>query len=366
MVGIDLHSNNLFCGITDVQGRRLWDKKLPCELGGVLNALQPYRERIDTVAVESTFNWYWLVDGLQDHGYQVVLANPAAIVQYEGLKYTDDQSDCFFLAELLRLKILPLGHICDRKIRSVRDLLRRRMGLVHQRTALMLSLKSHHARLLGQPLATGRVKAMTPSEGAELFSDSADRLVAEVQLRLMRQFDQEIDTIEKTVRARASGMPCYHLLQSLPGVGKILALTITLETAGIERFADAGHYASYCRCVDSKRVSNQKKKGSNNVRNGNAYLAWAWVEAANFARRFDEPCRRFHDRKTAQVNAIVATKALACKLAKAAWHIMSQNLPYNPQQMFPQKSICCLGRGDKKPLDNAAQPHLSPGQNHLP
>jgi len=147
MAGIDLHSNNWFCAIVDMEGKRVFEKKRPCDLESVLRALQPFKKRLEKIAVESTYNWYWLADGLQDHGYAVVLANPAGMQQYDGLKHADDKSDGFFLAEMLRLKILPTGHICERQWRSVRDLLRRRMGLVHQRTSLILSLKSLHTRM---------------------------------------------------------------------------------------------------------------------------------------------------------------------------------------------------------------------------
>jgi transposase len=104
MSGIDLHSNNLFCGIVDVDGKRVFEKRLPCNLPSVLNALKPFKDLLQTIAVESTFNWYWLVDGLQDAGYNVVLAHPTEMAQYNGKKHTDDNSDAFFLAELLRLK----------------------------------------------------------------------------------------------------------------------------------------------------------------------------------------------------------------------------------------------------------------------
>src|SRR2546423_11315304 len=92
---------------------------------------------------------------------------------------------------------------------------------------------------------------------------------------------------------------------------------------------------SYCRTVAAERTSNSKKKGENNAKCGNKYLAWAFVEAANFAKRYDERCRKFYDRKAAQANKIVATKALACKLAKAAWHMMKNNQPYDASRMFP-------------------------------
>jgi transposase len=107
MAGIDLHSNNLFCGIVNQDGKRILEKRLPCELGTILSALRPFRKRLETIAVESTYNWYWLVDGLQDAGFKTVLANPAGMQQYNGLKHADDKSDAFFLAEMLRLGILP-------------------------------------------------------------------------------------------------------------------------------------------------------------------------------------------------------------------------------------------------------------------
>jgi transposase len=336
MAGIDLHSNNLFCAIVDMEGKRVFEQRLPCHLESVLQALKPFKKRLEKIAVESTYNWYGLVDGLQDHGYPVVLANPAAMQQYDGLKHADDKSDGFFLAEMLRLNILPTGHICDRQVRPVRDWLRRRMGLVQKRTSLILSLKSLPTRMTGRDLGTGRIKALEPKDAETLFEHPADPLITRLDLQLVEQLGQGIKTIEAAILARVKSLPSYQVLQTIPGVGKILGLTITLETVDPQRFASPGDYASYCRCVDSRRLSNGKKKGENNGKCGNKYLAWAFVEAANFAQRYDTACRRFYDRKKAQVNGIVATKALACKLAKAAWHMMSHNTDYDAGRMFPK------------------------------
>jgi transposase len=335
MAGIDLHSNNMFCGIVDMEGKRVFEKKLPCELASVVKALKPFQKRLKTIAVESTYNWYWLVDGLQDHGFPVVLANPAAMGQYDGLKHGDDKSDAFFLAEMLRLDILPTGHICDRQLRPVRDLLRRRMGLVHKRTSLILSVKSLHTRTTGRDLSTGRIKGMEAKEAQQLFEHPADQLITRLDLQLVGQLTQSIQKIESTVLAVVKFLPEYKVLQTMPGVGRILGLTITLETVDPKRFASAGDYASYCRCVDSQRLSNGKKKGENNGKCGNKYLAWAFVEAANLSQRYDAACRKFYDRKKGQVNGVVATKALACKLAKAAWHMMSNNTAYDTGRIFP-------------------------------
>jgi len=335
MAGIDLHSNNAVCGLVDQEGRRLLHKKVPCELGRVLGVLEPYKEQLEIVGVESTFNWYWLVDGLQEQGYPVALVNPAAMDQYSGLKHTDDQSDAFFIGELARLGILPRAHIYDRKIRPVRDLLRRRMLLVHHRTSLLLSLESLHARNTGQSLSQGCVKALGPEEAAELFSHPADQLVAKEEARHIQELGKSITAVEKMVHGEVDKLRCYNQLKTIPGIGPILALTITLETGDIKRFASAGDYASYCRTVDSQRLSNGHKKGENNAKCGNKYLAWAYVEAANFARRFDLACRQFFDRKLGKRNRAVATKALACKLSKAAWHVMSQDVSFDPEKAFP-------------------------------
>jgi transposase len=334
MAGIDLHSNNVVIGIVDADGKRIRCQKLACDLKAVAEFLRPYKRRLKSVAVESTFNWYWLVDGLRALGYPVVLANPARIVQYSGIKYAGDQNDAYFLAELQRLKILPTGYIYDPQLRPVRDLLRRRVSLVQQRTALLLSFKSLYVRTTGQAMSLTRLKGMAPDAARELYEHPANQLIATVQREHVAGLNRSIAKIEKMVLARARVLPCYARLNTLPGVGRILGMTIAMEVGEIGRFAGPGQFASYCRAVDSRRTSNEKDKGRNNGKCGNPYLAWAFVEAANFARRYDERSRRWFDRKAARTCGVLATKALACKLAKAAWHVMNANVDYDAERVF--------------------------------
>jgi transposase len=336
IAGMDLHSNNVVVGVMDVEGKRLVSQKVPCELKQVVKFLAPFKARLEQVAVESTYNWYWLVDGLQALKYPVVLANPAAMQQYNGIKHVDDTNDAFFLAELSRLKILPTGHIYDAQLRPVRDLLRRRMLLVHQRTALMLSFKSLYARTTGGELTLGELKGLEVEKAQSLYEHEANQLIAGMQISHIEQLGESIEQIEKAVLNSARKLPCYVKLLTLPGVGRILAMTITMEVGDIRRFAGPGNFASYCRAVEAQRTSNSKKKGDNNSKCGNKYLAWAFVEAANFAVRFDEPCRHWFNRKASKTNRVVATKALACKLAKAAWYLMAEGTVYDPKRMFGQ------------------------------
>jgi transposase len=334
--GIDLHSNNVMIGIMDEKGHRLKHQKLGCDLDQIEDFLQPWKERLRSVAVESTYNWYWLVDGLRSRGYPTHLANPARMEQYSGIKHADDKSDAFFLAELQRLNILPTGYIYDPALRPVRDLLRRRLSLVRQRTALLLSFKSLYTRTTGETMALSRLKMMKPDEAKVLYQHPANSLIARLQKEHIDKLSQSIALIEKSVLASARELPCYEKLLGLPGVGRILGMTIRLEVGEISRFKTPGQFASYCRTVDSQRLSNDKKKGENNRKCGNRYLAWAFVEAANFAKRHHDHCRQWFDRKAAKTNTIIATKALACKLAKAAWHLMSQGSDYDPKRMCPQ------------------------------
>ncbi len=331
---IDLHSNNLFIAVVDSEGRRLAHARLFCELHEVDKFLRRGEARIAAIAVESTFNWYWLVDGLRALGYSVVLANPAGIVQYDGLKHADDRSDAFFLAELLRLGILPTGYILEPKLRAVRDLLRRRASLVSKRTSLILSLRNMRMRIQGTSLGSNAIKAMPASELVALFGDPAEKLVADVQKGHIDALGRSIRRIERHVTETALSMPNYTRLTSVPGIGRILAMTIVLEVGDIGRFATAGDFASYARTVKADRSSNGKSKGANNRKCGNRHLAWAFVEAANFIRRYDERAERWHARKKRATNAVVATKALACKLAKTVWHILSEGTEYDGDRLF--------------------------------
>ena len=336
MAGLDLHSNNIVGGIVDQEGRHVAHRKMECSLPDVVGFLDPFKDRLGAVAVESTFNWYWLVDGLQAHGYNVLLANPAKIKTYSGLKHSDDKSDAFLLAELTRLGILPTGYIYDAKLRPVRDLLRRRMSLVQLRTSLLLSFKSLYMRMTGKKLSSSEYNALDPEGIAKLYPDKANQIVALAQKGHIEQLDETISLFEKEVLKTAKGMPFYKNLLTLPGVGDILGMTITMEVGQIERFPSREKFASYCRTVDATRLSNGKKKAENNSKCGNLYLGWAFVEAATFARRYDKTCRQWFDRKAAKTGTTLATKALACKIAKAAWYIMAKGTVYNASLMFPQ------------------------------
>jgi transposase len=332
--GDDLHSNNNVLALMDEKGATVYRKRLPNKLDVILRELEPYRKQLTGIAVESTFNWYWFVDGLMEAGYRLHLANPAAMQQYTGLKHTDDHSDATWLAEMLRLKILPEGYIYPLALRSLRDLLRKRGQLVRYRTAQILSIQNQWQRNTGSSLSCRVVKSLTPDQ-VESGIDDPDRVMGILaNVTMLECFSEQIEALEKTILARGKKMPEFKALQTVPGIGKILGLTIALETGNLKRFPAVGNYTSYCRCVTSQKMSNGKRKGQGNKKNGNRYLAWAFGEAAHFAIRFNPGIRRYYQRKAARTKVMVALKAVAHKLARASYYVMKDQVPFEVAKSF--------------------------------
>ena len=332
--GIDLHSSNSFVGVINEQDQRLFRRKLPNDLSTILQALDPFKESLEGVVVESTFNWYWLVDGLMENGYKVHLANPSAIKQYEGLKHTDDNWDSFWLAHLLRLGILPEGYIYPKETRSVRDFLRRRLIYVKHKTTHILSLQSLFNRALGIRISSRDIYKLKEENVKEIFDDPNLVTIVKHSLGTIHFLKRKVKEIEKDILGQVKLRKEFILLKTIPGIGDILALTIMLEVGDITRFKKVGNYSSYCRCVKTNRLSNNKSKGKGNSKNGNKYLSWAFVEAAHFAKRFCPEAEKFYHRKIAKTKEVVARKALANKIARASFYIMREQVAFDVKKLF--------------------------------
>ena len=336
---IDLHSNNNVTVVIDDHDRVMFQKRLTNDLAVILQELAVYQADLRGIAVESTYNWYWLVDGLMDHGYPVHLVNTAAIHQYEGLKYTDDQSDARWLAHLLRLNVLPEGYIYPRADRPVRDLLRKRSQMVRQRTTNLLSIQSLLTRNTGRSLNANRVKTLDGPQVDALMPNADLALAVKANLSVMSSADAQTELLERTILTRVKLRPPFSLLKSVPGIGDVLVLTIMLETGNIDRFARVGHFASYCRCVGSAKISNGKRKGRGNTKNGNKYLSWAFIEAAHFAVRYNATIKRFYERKKAKTQMVVAIKAVAHKLCRACYHMMRNQVAFDLSKAFGTNAV---------------------------
>jgi transposase len=264
------------------------------------------------------------VDGLHSENYKVHLANTTYIQQYSGLKYTDDKHDAIWLAHLLRLGLLAEGYIYPKEQRGLRELLRRRQLMVREQTR----------HLLG---GTTKIKTLSLTDKTKLASYAKDKniqLAIKGQAAVLETVLKQIKTLEIELKDQLHGNDSYKLLLSIPGVGKILAWLIVLETGNIRRFQQVGNYSSYCRCAESKRISNAKKKGENNRKNGSAYLGWAFIEASITAIQHYPEIKRYYQRELNKSLRVVALKAVANKLARATYFILRDGVAFDMKKSF--------------------------------
>lgn len=333
-VGIDLHSNNSYIVILNAEKEVLYKRRQSNDLTVILNELAAYKEEIEGIVVESTYNWYWLVDGLQEAGYKLHLANTTETSKYASAKYTDDSSDAKLLAELLRDGKLREGYIYPKDVRGLRELLRRRLRAVQQHTMVLLGIQSLITRYTGRRLSNREIKILTRDEITKLLQDEHLQVIVSGQVELLSGFTKLIKGLEKQAKKHIKSNDIFKRLMTIPGVGEILAMTILLETGEVSRFSGAGNYCSYCRCVKSEKISNGKKKGSNNRKNGNVYLSWAFMEAANFAIRFSDKIKKFYQRKMTRTCKVVALKTIAAKLSKASYFIIKEGREFEVRKSF--------------------------------
>ncbi len=219
--GIDLHSNNHLVVVIDDEDKRVFERRLSNDLSLTLKALSPYRKTLQSIAVESTFNWYWLVDGLAEQGYDLQLVNTAAVKQYDGLKYSGDRHDAFHLAHLMRLGILPTGYIYPKEQRAIRDLLRRRLSLVRAASAQLISAQSQIWRSTGIRIKSGDLRKL---EFAPPAMDTYTLQAVHAGLAVYQAIQREIDGLEKSAHQVVKLTDAFKILQTITGIGKILGL----------------------------------------------------------------------------------------------------------------------------------------------
>lgn len=332
---MDLHSNNTVILAADDDGNVRLKKRVSNDLHDVLDALRPFGRDISAVAIESTYNWYWLADGLEDNGYEVRLVNTAAVRSYSGDKYTDDVDDAAFLCELQAMNRLPTGYVYPRETRPVRDVLRRRSLFVRHRTAQILSLQGLFARETGKKWTLDRIIKCEPALLKNILNSDSNLAVAGFQVETCDHLTQQIRQIEKHVLGKVKLTPEFKRLRTIPGIGPILALVIMLETGDVSRFKRCGNFVSYCRCAPSERRSNDKKKGRNNTKNGNSYLSWAFLEAAAHSLGYCKSARKYYDRKMRRTKTgAIAMKSTAAKLCKAAYFVMRDGIDFDESKCF--------------------------------
>ena len=287
--GVDLHARTMYLCVVDRQGKKLLHCNLRCDGKRFLKLIAPYRKSL-TVAAECVSNWYWLADLCEDEKIEFVLGHAQYMKAVHGGKAKNDRIDSEKIARLLQGGLLPMAYVYPRTQRSLRDLLRRRTRFVRQRAELMGHIQNLNQQAnqpeLGKTLKTKGHR----SRVLDQFAQEDAKLSVEADLAMIDHYDQIITKLEKHILARAKDFQPETLavLMSVPGIGKIIALTIALEIDTITRFQTRQQFCSYCRLVKCPRESAGKRYGVGGAKIGNPYLKWAFSEAAVHAPRQDE------------------------------------------------------------------------------
>ena len=282
--GIDLHVKTMYVCILDAVGQVLVHRNVKTTPEAFLEIVAPYRDDL-VVAAECMFTWYWLADLCAAEGITFVLGHALAMKAIHGGKAKNDKLDSHKIAVLLRGGLLPQAYVYPAGMRSTRDLLRRRLHLVHKRGQLLAHIQNTRAQY-NLPIFERRLAYPGNRQGVpEHFADPSVRKSVEVDLALLEQYDTLINDLELTLvrEANRHDADAFHRLRSVPGIGKVLALTILYEIHDIARFGRVQEFASYARLVKGRKQSGGKMLGTSGAKMGNVHLKWAF-----FVARYEE------------------------------------------------------------------------------
>jgi transposase len=321
--GIDLHARTMYLCILNQEGEIVLHRNLKTDPSLFLKVIAPYREDM-VVAVECIFTWYWLADLCVREGIPFVLGHALYMKAIHGGKAKNDKIDAHKIALLLRGGMMPQAYVYPAEMRATRDLLRRRMHLMHKRAELLSHIQNtnHQYNL---PEMGKKIAYKANREGvAERFVDTAVQKSIEVDLALIDHYDQLLSDIELYIvnTAKQHDVNAFYRLRSVPGIGKILALVILYEVQDIQRFPRVQDFVSYCRLVKCAKESAGKKYGTSGKKIGNAYLKWAFSEVAVLFLRNNPEGQKYLARLEKKHSKGKALTILAHRLARTVYHLL--------------------------------------------
>jgi len=328
--GVDLHARTMYLCILSHDGEILLERNIACDPKIFLRTLEPYREEL-VVAVECIFTWYWLADLCARENIPFVLGHALYMKAIHGGKAKNDRIDAHKIAVLLRGGMFPQAYVYPPEMRSTRDLLRRRLYLVRKRGQLLAHIQNtHHQCNLPEP--TRKILYKANREGiAEKFTDPSVRKSVEVDFELVAHYDQLIRNLELfLVRSAKQHDPqSFQGLRSLPGVGKILALTLLYEIHDIRRFPRVQDFASYARLVKCSKESGGKRLGTGGRKIGNVHRKWAFSEAAVLFLRNNPKGQALLARLRRKHGKGKALSILAHKLGRVTYHLLQREIVFD-------------------------------------
>lgn len=361
-IGQDLHQDNVVVHVCrnefsngSIRSKTILSKKFsivgPEAIAAYFKALEPYCfNQPHTAIVESTYNWYWMADGFESRGWNLLLADPSTVSR-ANIKYADDYTDAAYLAECLRTGSLRTTWVMPKDDRAIRDLARYRMTLVEDRARLKtiivnmitnhLSIKLTSDKLIREIDKSVEAAIGSPSEEvaqqvlATYFDHRLVRIKVGSLLNRIRFLATEIEQLDQELLSLLKPNLYSKSLQTIKGCGFVTSMIIALEIGEIERFNTHKDFVSYCRLAPTSKLSNGKSKGVGNAKNGNAYLSWAFTELANLVVRFNPEAKRYYDRLFNRSRLRVkAIRSLAAKMARAIFMMLKHGETFDLKRCF--------------------------------
>lgn len=334
--GIDLHARTLYLCVVDADGHKRLHQELKCRVDELELALAPFREGL-AVACETTFCWYWLADFCHERDITFVLGHALFMKAIHGGKAKNDRIDAEKIAALLRGGVLPQAYVYPAGMRETRDLLRRRTQLVRQRSMAMVHIQMTNAQWLF-PVDIGKrlQYASKRTDIDKAFLNTSVQLSVESDLAGIDHCDEQIRKLELHLErsAKVDDPQSFFLLKTIPGIGKVLGLTILYEIHSVDRFPTVGQFISYCRLVKCAHTSAGKSYGTGGAKIGNAHLRWAFGEAAVLLIRESPEAKSFVDRMTKKHGKPKAISILAAKIARTVYHMLRRRQAFDAQRFW--------------------------------
>jgi len=333
--GIDLHARSMYLCILNRDGQTVLHRNMPSAPEPFLAAIAPYRNEL-VVGAECIFCWYWLADLCAQESIAFVLGHALYMKAIHGGKAKNDKIDSYKIAGLLRGGMFPQAYVYPADMRSTRDLLRRRMHLMRERANLLAHVQNTNSQYnlpqIGKKIAYKANRAGV----AERFVDPAVQQSVAVDLDLIGYLDTTLNELELSITklAKVHDGQVFYLLRSVPGIGKLLALVILYEIHDIHRFPRVQDFASYCRLVKCAKESAGKHYGYSGKKIGNAFLKWAFSEAAVLYLRGNPDGQRYLDRLARKHGKSKALTILAHRLGRAVYHMLRRKEPFDAERFL--------------------------------
>ena len=333
--GIDLHAKTMYVCVINHAGETVLHCNMKSAPEQLAEAIAPYRNDL-VICVECLFTWYWLADWCAREGIAFVLGHALYMKAIHGGKAKNDRIDSQKIARLLKAGMLPQAYAYPARMRATRDLLRRRMMFARQRAELMAHVQNTISQYNLPPLGVRIDRKNTQAEIPAHFPDPVVRQMVQLDIDVIAHLDEQLRVLEQelSLKAKSHDAGAYHLLRSVPGIGRSLALVILYEVEDIQRFPTLGQFVSYARLVKCTKESAGKKLGHSGKKIGNAYLKWAFSEAAVLYLKGNPRAQKAIARLASKHGKGKALSSLAHRLGRAVYVMLSKRRPFDEERFM--------------------------------